>query len=156
MDDFQRCLVLECGHSHDPSPAGLKDLLVFHVAQPKIDLGEVLFDFQPDTVEVREGFSLGRDVAEQDVLPESVTFGLLEAQNEGSAVLIVYVLPNWFDVLSEEVDVRSNWQFCGSLEVLVVCPEVLDRGDNSDWLEAVLEGAFSLDEVLVPKLEFRP
>lgn len=156
MDDFQRCLVLECGHSNDPSSAGLEDLLIFDIAQPKIDLREVLFHFKPDAVEVGERVSLGRDVTEQNVLPQSVTFGLLEAQNEGAAVLIVFVLPNWFDVLSEEVDVRAHWQFGGSLEVLIVCPEVLDRGDNSDWLKAVFEGAFSLDEVLVPKLEFRP
>jgi hypothetical protein len=67
----------------------------------------------------------------------------------------VYIFPDGLHLLLEQVNVGSYWQLGGSFEVLIIRPKVLDGLNDCNRLQALLEGIFSLDEVLIPKLEPR-
>lgn len=62
------------------------------------------------------------------------------------------VLPDWLDVLLEEVDVGTHLHLGRSFEVLVECPELFNGGDVGHGVQTVFE-AVALRELLVPELQ---
>ena len=64
------------------------------------------------------------------------------------------ILPDRFDFLLEEVDVRADCKLGWPFEVLIVGPEVLDCGDVGYGMQTVLKFIFSLHEPLVPELKW--
>ena len=64
------------------------------------------------------------------------------------------IFPDGLDVVFKKVDVGADGEFCGSFEVLIVAPEVLDGGYFSDGEQAILKVISTTHEVLIPELQF--
>ena len=50
VNDFQRGVVVEAGYFDDPVLVEFEDILVINSAQPKVDLGVVLFHFYSEAI----------------------------------------------------------------------------------------------------------
>jgi hypothetical protein len=61
------------------------------------------------------------------------------------------ILPNWFDIMLEKVNIRSFFKFTWSLEMLIVCPKILNCLNLSNGMKAILKVTFSLNEMLIPE-----
>ena len=150
MNNFKRGIVLKSSHLNNPIPIILQHLLIVHPTHPKIHLGEILLHLDPHSIQIFIHILLGTDHSQQNIFPKTIALHPLEPQNKGSSIFVARVLPDRFDVLSEEIEVGADGQTRWSLEVLVVLPELFDWCDVGYWMQTVLE-VLALHELLVPE-----
>jgi hypothetical protein len=152
VDDLERGVVVKVGDLGDPLPVEFQRLLVIDGANPEINFGVVLLNLDSHAVQLTVDVVLGRNVGQEDVLPETIAFVARKTEHKSAAVLVMFVLPDRLHFLLEEVDVRTNGQGRWAFEVLVVGPELFDSGDVGHRMQAVLE-VLALDEALEPEAE---
>ena len=153
MNNFHWCVSVEPCHFSDPVLVKLQHILIINVAQPKVNFSVVFFYFYTHSVQLLVDLLLCANKAQKNVLPHSIALCPLEPQNKGASVFIVIVFPNWFDILLEEVQVRTYREFMGPFEVLIVVPKLLNSGDIGERVQTVLEPVLAFDKTLVPELE---
>ena len=143
---------VEADGPDDPVADPLDLFGVTGVADPHLDGQHVLADLVPEPVDPFLSLQAKHHEGQQDVFPDFVGVGLLEAQEEGAAVLVVDVLPDGLDLFLEGVEVDVVLEVTGPLEVLVQVPEGGDGSGDADGQQTLVEVLLGW-LVLVPELD---
>ena len=153
LDEFEGDSTVKVGSLEDPVSV-LLEFGGLGVVDPEVNFNsEALGDLYSHSGDVGYLLLWWYGEGQQQVLPQSVALASFKSQNEGAALLVMFVLPDGLYAVLEKVNVGAFLKFAWSLEVLIEWPEILDGMNLTNWEKTVLEVTFSLNEVLVPELE---